>query len=475
MPGIADLFAMMQGQQQQPAAAGPRALFPWIAQMQQPPQAGAMNPAAMMAAAGSMRPPTGGAQANPMLGMLGGMMGGQQGGGMPPLPAGAQPATAPKGGNGFLDWLNAEPERGKASRSDQIAGALLGFAQGTATPGAPWLGGATGALEGLMGTRRQAKRDDQQERMLQLQELGAKAQLARALRPGEAAKPQIFGSESTGYYSLGPDGKPTRLVEGVTAPDKLPTTFEAAMLAGAPPEQRAALAQSFWEKEQAQKAKNAAAAAPRINIEGAKIMQPEVRGPSLTYEADKEQLKSFAGAWGAADRLAPDVNAMVDIALKGAQTGGQLAPLRGYLTNLATSVGIELSPEEVNSANDQKLFNQIASRLTPQMRVAGSGTTSDRDMQMMAQSIPQVTDTKQQQVMMALALKQANDWLLNSRDVVTAHLQDPKTGATLAGVNRKMPGSWLPRMTKQQAQASGQPVLFMDTETGQLTAWDGMP
>jgi hypothetical protein len=221
------------------------------------------------------------------------------------------------------------------------------------------------------------------------------------------------------------------------------------------------------------------ASAPRISVEGAKISNPETRVDSLTYEADKEQLtKGWAPAWQQAEANSADVNAMAELALAGRQPGGPAAPLKGYLTNLATSVGIELSPEEVQSANDAKLFEQIAGKLTPRMRVAGSGTTSDADLKLLQKTVPQITDTKDQQLLMALGMKQSNDWLIKTQEAVLGSLEEQaaaKQTPTLARASKKIQEvagkSWLPRMTVEEAKAAKVPVLFLDKDSGLIRAW----
>jgi hypothetical protein len=418
---------------------------------------------------------------------------------MPPLPPGGRPAPAP--GSQPLGWLDQ-----KEGRRGGIAAALMGFGQSLSQPGASLAQGVSGASMGMMQGMENERREKEHSRRSYMQELqlgmtlgefqqkqqsatrraelinqidDPQERLIAGMDPEawakgkaealfESEKPQIYGSAETGYYKLDKSGKEL-LTPGVGP--KAPTTAIAAMLADAPPEERGALAQKLFQMQLAAQERSA----PRVTVEGSKIMMPEVRGPSLTYEADKKQIEAFGNAWSAAELASSDVNAMADLALKGRQAGGPVAPLKNYLTNLATSVGVDLSPEEIKQADDAKLFEQVGTRMQRQSHIPGTGAQSDKDMQIVQKSIPQLTDTKDQQVYMALALKQQNEWALKTRDVVTQHLHDPKTGATLAGVDKKIKEqvgtSWLPKMTREEAQAQGQPVLFLDKESGVVMAW----
>jgi hypothetical protein len=216
----------------------------------------------------------------------------------------------------------------------------------------------------------------------------------------------------------------------------------------------------------------------RVSVAPSTIINPADRFANLSAEADKKQLETLAPEWTKAQGMAGDVNAMVDLAIHGTQEGGALSPIKQQAVNLAQSLGMELDPKTVASANDTTLFNQLAAHITPAMRVPGSGTTSDRDLATFQKAVPQVTNTKEQQIMMSLALKQMNDYALKGRDAVYGHLHSQAKAGTLptmegAGqaVQQGAGASWLPKMSAKQVDAGGvfhEPTLYLDTDSGRI-------
>lgn len=216
----------------------------------------------------------------------------------------------------------------------------------------------------------------------------------------------------------------------------------------------------------------------KVSLAPAIINNPPDRFANLSAQADQKQLETLSPEWSKAQSVAPDAQAMVDMAIHGTQEGGALSPLKQSAVNLAQSLGVPLDPKTVATANDTALFDQLSSRLAPAMRVPGSGTTSDRDMAAFKRTLPQITNTKEQQIMMSLAFKQMNDYALKSRDAVYGHLHSQAQAGQLptmegAGqaVQKGAGASWLPKVSAKAVDAGGvfhEPTLYLDSDSGRI-------
>jgi hypothetical protein len=113
------------------------------------------------------------------------------------------------GGN----MLMASSSRDPAMRRNALGFGLLGAGQGWASPAQQYQQAMPGAVRGYLGLQAQLGRH------------AAPVVVGNALvdpatgrpiyqGPDKATKPQVFGSEATGYYSLGEDGKPQPLIPG---------------------------------------------------------------------------------------------------------------------------------------------------------------------------------------------------------------------------------------------------------------------
>jgi hypothetical protein len=401
----------------------------------------------------------------------------------------AAPTTTPAAnggtpgqGGGVMGWLRSSAFGGDGSqdvlgggvnhpisKADMLSRMLLGAAGGVLSQHgvgpyrSPWLGaGLLGAGEGAAQARqeemtRQQTQFSQGYKTLasQIQMLNAQAALAKANR-GQVvpAGATLTDNSNKPIYTAPP--APTDVERELTSAGLQPGT----------PEYKQTLINHLVKPQ----------ADVKIGAISPQVIMPEVRGPSLTYESDKKRMEDLGQEAAQAQSRSGDINTLVDMSIHGAQPGGALANFKAGLTNIGTSLGMKMDPADVAAANDTKLYDQLRAYMQPRMRVAGTGSSSDRDMTAFGKTLPAVTDTKMQQVMMALSLKQQNDYIQKVAQAHYEYLNDPNNKrADLAGVGdyvkQKIGDSWLPRMTPAQAKQTNQDVMFLDPSDGRIKVW----
>jgi hypothetical protein len=217
----------------------------------------------------------------------------------------------------------------------------------------------------------------------------------------------------------------------------------------------------------------------RVSVTPQIITNPENRASQLTYDMTKDQLKDLGGGWAKAQSMQADANTLVNLAVHGQQTGGVLSPLKQQAVNLGQSLGLQLDPQTVATANDTSLFDQLTNKLAPAMRVAGSGSSSDKDISMFKGTLPSIKDTKEQQIMMSLAFKQMTDYTANQGHAVNAAIERLGASGKLPTMSeagqmatKAIGDSWLPRVSAKQAdQTFTGPTLYLDTDSGRIGYW----
>lgn len=129
-------------------------------------------------------------------------------------------------------------------------------------------------------------------------------------------------------------------------------------------------------------------------------------------EAAAKRMDEIVAAGQTAPQTMADMQQLIDL---GATIGtGQGANLKAKLGPYAHALGIDIA-----NLGDIQAYEAITSRLAPQMRATGSGSSSDRDVSMFLQSLPSLRNMPQGNEIIANTMKAVAQNKINAADLAS--------------------------------------------------------
>ncbi|MGB3830892.1 MAG: hypothetical protein WA975_03400 [Mesorhizobium sp.] len=129
-------------------------------------------------------------------------------------------------------------------------------------------------------------------------------------------------------------------------------------------------------------------------------------------EAAAARLNDIVVAGQTAPQTMADMQQLIDL---GAQIGtGKDAQIKAFLGPYAQAIGID-----IDNLGEMQAYEAITSRLAPQMRAAGSGSSSDRDVSMFLQSLPNLRNTQGGNEIIANTMKAVAQNKINAADIAS--------------------------------------------------------
>jgi hypothetical protein len=129
--------------------------------------------------------------------------------------------------------------------------------------------------------------------------------------------------------------------------------------------------------------------------------------------------------------ILPRLDIIQRLALAGNESGpltSALLPLRKVLVEVGA-----FSPEEAEKVSNQQLLASTAAFIIPRMRIPGSGASSDLDVRMFTQAVPNLSNSPSANLLIAGGTKQMYQRQQKVVDAMEAWLADPKNKGTLSG------------------------------------------
>jgi hypothetical protein len=129
--------------------------------------------------------------------------------------------------------------------------------------------------------------------------------------------------------------------------------------------------------------------------------------------------------------IIPRLDIIQRLALAGNESGpltSALLPLRKVLVELGA-----FSPEEAEKVSNQQLLASTASFIIPRMRIPGSGASSDLDVRMFTQAVPNLSNSPAANLLIAGGMKQMYQRQQKVVDAMERWLSDPKNKGAMAG------------------------------------------
>jgi hypothetical protein len=127
-------------------------------------------------------------------------------------------------------------------------------------------------------------------------------------------------------------------------------------------------------------------------------------------ESAAKRMDDIVTAGQAAPQTMADMQQLVDL---GAQIGtGKLADWKSTLGPYAQAAGID-----VGGMDEIQAYKAITSRLAPQMRAVGSGSSSDTDVALFMQSLPNLRNTQGGNEMIANTMKSVAQNKMNAAEI----------------------------------------------------------
>lgn len=127
-------------------------------------------------------------------------------------------------------------------------------------------------------------------------------------------------------------------------------------------------------------------------------------------EAAAKRMDDIVTAGQAAPQTLSDMQQLIDL---GAQIGtGKGAQIKALLGPYAQAMGLDIA-----NLGEAQAYEAITSRLAPQMRAVGSGSSSDRDVSMFLQSLPNLRNTQGGNEIIANTMKAVSQNKINAADI----------------------------------------------------------
>jgi hypothetical protein len=129
--------------------------------------------------------------------------------------------------------------------------------------------------------------------------------------------------------------------------------------------------------------------------------------------------------------IIPRLDIIQRLALAGNESGpltAALLPLRKVLVEVGA-----FSPEDAEKVSNQQLLASTASFIIPRMRVPGSGASSDLDVRMFTQAVPNLSNSPAANLLIAGGMKQMYQRQQKVVDAMERWLSDPNNKGAMAG------------------------------------------
>lgn len=129
-------------------------------------------------------------------------------------------------------------------------------------------------------------------------------------------------------------------------------------------------------------------------------------------EAAAKRMDEIVTAGQTAPQTMADMQQLIDL---GAQIGtGKEAQIKAFIGPYAQALGID-----VGNMNEIQAYEAITSRLAPQMRAVGSGSSSDRDVSMFLQSLPNLRNLQGGNEIIANTMKAVSQNKINAAEIAS--------------------------------------------------------
>lgn len=129
-------------------------------------------------------------------------------------------------------------------------------------------------------------------------------------------------------------------------------------------------------------------------------------------EAAAKRMDEIVTAGQTAPQTMADMQQLIDL---GAQIGtGKEAQIKAFIGPYAQALGID-----VGNMNEIQAYEAITSRLAPQMRAVGSGSSSDRDVSMFLQSLPNLRNVQGGNEIIANTMKAVAQNKINAAEIAS--------------------------------------------------------
>jgi hypothetical protein len=129
--------------------------------------------------------------------------------------------------------------------------------------------------------------------------------------------------------------------------------------------------------------------------------------------------------------IIPRLDIIQRLALAGNESGpltAALLPLRKVLVEVGA-----FSPEDAEKVSNQQLLASTASFIIPRMRIPGSGASSDLDVRMFTQAVPNLSNSPAANLLIAGGMKQMYQRQQKVVDAMERWLSDPNNKGAMAG------------------------------------------
>jgi hypothetical protein len=129
-------------------------------------------------------------------------------------------------------------------------------------------------------------------------------------------------------------------------------------------------------------------------------------------EAAAKRMDEIVQAGQSAPQTMADMQQLIDL---GAQIGtGKEAQIKAFLGPYAQALGVD-----VKDMKEIQAYEAITSRLAPQMRAVGSGSSSDRDVSMFLQSLPNLRNVQGGNEIIANTMKAVAQNKINAAEIAS--------------------------------------------------------
>jgi len=182
-----------------------------------------------------------------------------------------------------------------------------------------------------------------------------------------------------------------------------------------------------------------AAGATRVAVDASQ------KGDQELAKLDAKTLNELGEGVRKHRELVPDLD-RINKALETASTG-PTAGVRKTLGALAGEFGIKVGPE----TSELEVISSIQSRLAPAMRATGSGASSDRDVAMFLDSLPNLLRTTEGNRLVAAQLKKIGERKQQEEQFMRSYYR--QNGSSLDGVYEAMDKKFGPLFSPQEREA----------------------